>query len=1217
MTKPYLYDRIYVYICVKEEVYPFGVHSQMMKKELLSIILSASLVVSSLATGVFAAPAIAGSHESSMEYVPVPEVETGKEITEEDAHLLSGGPALVTVADSSLESNSEFGQPEIWEGASLFADLEGEGTEESPYLIGSAEDLMLFANNINHGVDTSAHYRLTGNIDLGGEEWTPIGYVAASNDFSRSFSGVFDGNGYTVSNFKITKVDKDDAHIGFFGHMCAGTIKNLNIDNAVIDFVSSSTQKLYVGIIAGRVLTVAAGTTATITNCNVTGSSIKAKTDGTIYAGALAGTVIAGMIEDDSALGNEPSNVFLAFIDAECDIDISSFAKTNYFNSILGKYEKQVVAVGGLSGFLSAETNSILTIVNSSINGNVVANAENTLTTQAMAGGAFGHVKTFVDDNIPGGRLTINSCSSQGTVSAISNFHPYVTGGFAGQIYATANLFVNDCYSSADASGKFIQAGSGDGSDPTAGGFVGQIYFPNYKKDYGKTIKRCFGNGDAVDLTHTETTPKDMSFVGGFTGYSQVGIFEDCFRFEAQNVWGSDIIDYPDIICLSESDSKLLDKYTGFDFSLIWKMNPEADYFYPTLRKKIGYVNFVSDGAIFATAAFGTDGRVPEPEAEPTKDSTVAESFKFNYWSLSEDGSIFNFGGDTLSENTTLYAVFKSSPRQYKLTFINEGSAFSTSTLNYGSSASLPLTAPEKADTEQYYYVFLHWSETENGSAFDFSKYSVEGNKNFYAVYNEIDKSAWTGGVAEEFSSGFGTEALPYLIKTSDEFALFAKVINEQQDDYKNAYYALDANINLGGNYWLPIGNSFNAPFSAHFDGNGFTVSNYIVTNNQFVGLFGYVNNGTIKNLSLADFTIDLDITLDKNKYTSEINSNGVEYYAVYVGGLAGRADAKRGLSEISGIRVSNAVFKINANFAKNYIYAGNIIGYGVSYAVGELYIHDCFATTDITSVNTTGYSYVGGIAGRFDLASLGSSLMSRCYYVGSISSTSYNSSYAGGLVGYLFSFGNFIEAKSDDENAELSADDEDIMIENSFAVARIYANSTGYRSLAGAVVGEKNNFCSVKNVYYPDARVFVDPEPDREVVGTKISLSSILDKEELSKKCGFDFENVWTYISGYEYPVLLSMVADKEVFKVISSSLTGGTLNASLQVFSKTEQYTVVFCVYNSRNQVIGIYRENYTGAAVPRISIENVDKASHYSVSVIDKASLSPLFENIKVEL
>jgi len=88
-------------------------------------------------------------------------------------------------------------------------------------------------------------------------------------------------------------------------------------------------------------------------------------------------------------------------------------------------------------------------------------------------------------------------------------------------------------------------------------------------------------------------------------------------------------------------------------------------------------------------------------------------------------------------------------------------------------------------------------------------------------------------------------------------------------------------------------------------------------------------------------------------------------------------------------------------------------------------------------------------------------------------------------------------------------------------------------------------------------------------------------------------------------------------VFKVTSSSLTDGVLNVSLQIFSKSEQYSVILCVFNSRNQIIGIYRDNITGAAEPRISIEKVDAASFYSVSVIDKASLSPIFDSIKVEL
>ena len=77
---------------------------------------------------------------------------------------------------------------------------------------------------------------LDNDIDLGGAEWRPIGDYA----FSRtSFNGVFDGQGYTVSNFKVTNPVQWDqkvseASYGFFGNV-KGTIKNLNIKNATVN----------------------------------------------------------------------------------------------------------------------------------------------------------------------------------------------------------------------------------------------------------------------------------------------------------------------------------------------------------------------------------------------------------------------------------------------------------------------------------------------------------------------------------------------------------------------------------------------------------------------------------------------------------------------------------------------------------------------------------------------------------------------------------------------------------------------------------------------------------------------------------------------------------------------------------------------------------------------------------------------------------------------
>lgn len=58
-------------------------------------------------------------------------------------------------------------------------------------------------------------------------------------------------------------------------------------------------------------------------------------------------------------------------------------------------------------------------------------------------------------------------------------------------------------------------------------------------------------------------------------------------------------------------------------------------------------------------------------------------------------------------------------------------------------------------------------------------------------------------------------------------------------------------NIDMKDAEWTPIGTA-DKPFSGNFDGNGHTISglNY---SGEYAGLFGYMNNGTISNIKLAD----------------------------------------------------------------------------------------------------------------------------------------------------------------------------------------------------------------------------------------------------------------------------------------------------------------------------------------------------------------------------
>lgn len=86
----------------------------------------------------------------------------------------------------------------------------GTGTKESPYLIGTAEELRWFAERVN-ALDTAAakaYVKLTKNIEVPGS-WTPLGKNAKF-----PFSGHFDGDGKSVT---ITVDNPGPSYFGFFG----------------------------------------------------------------------------------------------------------------------------------------------------------------------------------------------------------------------------------------------------------------------------------------------------------------------------------------------------------------------------------------------------------------------------------------------------------------------------------------------------------------------------------------------------------------------------------------------------------------------------------------------------------------------------------------------------------------------------------------------------------------------------------------------------------------------------------------------------------------------------------------------------------------------------------------------------------------------------------------------------------------------------------------
>ena len=131
--------------------------------------------------------------------------------------------ALPNVEDSHRENAEEIAVLQAVAAETTNKKPAGEGTKESPYQITSAEELAWFRDTVNNG-KTKIHARLLHDIDLKNVSWEPIGTQ------KKPYNGTFDGNAYTIRNFRLGDYTKQEeiSEKGLFGRIgTGGTIQDL------------------------------------------------------------------------------------------------------------------------------------------------------------------------------------------------------------------------------------------------------------------------------------------------------------------------------------------------------------------------------------------------------------------------------------------------------------------------------------------------------------------------------------------------------------------------------------------------------------------------------------------------------------------------------------------------------------------------------------------------------------------------------------------------------------------------------------------------------------------------------------------------------------------------------------------------------------------------------------------------------------------------------
>lgn len=292
---------------------------------------------------------------------------------------------------------------------------------------------------------------------------------------------------------------------------------------------------------------------------------------------------------------------------------------------------------------------------------------------------------------------------------------------------------------------------------------------------------------------------------------------------------------------------------------------------------------------------------------------------------------------------------------------------------------------------------------------------------NLFAVAAESE--IWSGEASESFK-GEGSVKSPYLIETAEDLALLSDMVYDGES-FSGKHFLLKEDISLNStdkfysweenppeNIWKPIGNA-RTFFKGTFDGNGKTITGLYVsdTAKNYVGLFGYVKDGEIKNLNVEKSflwgrsDVGVIVGFAESSKIENVSSEGFAYGKENIGGIAGslhKSSLNNAVSNTEIVSMGNAggvsgyvsLSSVNSVTSKcevkGILTAGGIIGRMVDSVIRNAYSNEIIEAE----------SYSGGIAGYMDEFSE----LEYVYSVGSVVSDKAAGGIAGASYGSLTS---------------------------------------------------------------------------------------------------------------------------------------------------------------------------------------------------------------------
>jgi len=1043
----------------------------------------------------------------------------------------------------------------------------GNGTEENPYQIGTAEQL----DNVRNYLDK--YFILVSDIDLSVyDNWEPIG-----NDANK-FSGALNGSNHVITNLSIDRSSQDYA--GLFGYInYSGNIYNLGIENANV------IGEDRVGGLAGK-------NDGLITNCFNTGN-----VSGNTFIGGLVGHNW-GTITNCSSSGSVQGvvNCIGGLVGGNFSQIINSYSE----GSQSGQYY-----VGGLVGYNSNGT------INQCYSTGNVSGIDSSI--GGLVGSNLG-VSVIIDSHnegvITGSRFVGGLIGSNGSNSSITNC--YNTGSINGSSFAAGGLVgdndgaITGSYNSGmvTSSGKRTGGLVGDNAGPIENCYsTGSVTSTGYET--GGLIGRHTNSGTITNSFSTGNIISDGEDVGGLTGIN----------------WGSVANSYWDQEKTGQTSSTggtgktttemmTIITFENWDFVDIWRINEGIDY--PRLQWESDNPGEPNDDAnlsslkvngtmllefnpdtlvYYVELPYGTE-ELPIAEATPNDSNAIVEITQADFLAGSatvvvtaEDGITqktytVNFGVadpsdnadlENLKVNGTMVTEFNPDVLDYQVELpygtielpVVEATANDskadveiTQAGSVTGSATVIVTA-EDGVTKNTYLIDFRVEEFNNDAylkdlkvndtvvaGFDAQKLSyvvelpygteelpiAEATPNDSKATVEITQADSVTGSAtvivtaengvtkntyiinyevEVFSGGSGTKEDPYQIVAADQL--------DQVRNYLDKHFVLIADIDLSiyAN-WQPIGSSDEEIFRGTINGNDHNIKNLTINNDPAgiseyasIGFFrGTAANSVIKNLGFENIKI-----IAPTQYSKKVSDYATENGATKVGGLVGYNQGTIINCSVSGsiqggntggIAGYNSYGEISGCSSTASVTGDSCVGGLVGYnSRGE--IKKSYSTGSVT-----GNSNVGGLVG-YNYRYYDTGTIEECYSTGNVTGDSCIGGLLGTNVGKInntYSTGN---VDGDEKVGGLVGDNNyagDIW--RSFSAGKVTGNTD-----SGGLIGTSGTDLHYRYIYYDSDK---SEHSDDEGKGKPKTTLELMQQNTYVQ---WDFDTIWRISEGKDYPRL------------------------------------------------------------------------------------------------